>query len=262
MGWTGAVAGERVKVIRRGISLVPGKPVFRELLVEAEHQPIAGDLCDNGRRGDAGAATVPLDHRRLRVGARDPFSAINEQKVRGEQEPLHRTPHRESRRAQDIQSIDLLDRCFPHADGQGTRTNFSIQALPHQGAQALAVIDPGNGGPGLEDDCCGDDGASQRSSAGLVDAGDHLAGTEAATFLAVQRTQAPHLEVPGDKDTPISPDKLPDSRPAIAGEKTEQSLPNARTLGEVRGNLRDGHVARVYHAPAGAPPPSVHEPNA
>ena len=74
-----AKARERLLMLGRPIALVLGKAIARTLPVEIDHDPVAGDLGDDGGRGDRKALAVAFDDRLCQAGKLGRAVASSEQ---------------------------------------------------------------------------------------------------------------------------------------------------------------------------------------
>src|SRR3990172_4286592 len=94
--------------------------------VELEHQPVPGDFRDDGGRHDRNAPGIPRDDRFLADGRpwaslrrRDRDIPVDVEKVRNGYEFFHRPAHREKRRLEDIDPVDLLRGGMADRVGEG-----------------------------------------------------------------------------------------------------------------------------------------------
>ena len=63
------------------VTFVLAETILRELRAKVTHDPVARDLRDHARRGDAQADAITIDNRRLRKWKRNHRQAVNQNVV-------------------------------------------------------------------------------------------------------------------------------------------------------------------------------------
>ena len=89
------------------VTFVLAETILRELRAKVTHDPVARDLRDHARRGDAQADAITIDNRRLRKWKRNYRQTINQNVIRRFEQRLDREAHRAVARAQDVNPVDL-----------------------------------------------------------------------------------------------------------------------------------------------------------
>ena len=107
MNRTGAMLAESGKMIGRWIAFVFGKSVGRIFPVEFQHRSVPLDLGDDARGGDAEAAPVPSDERRVRAGEIRDRQAVDQGVGRSWSQGEKRLPHCPVRGPEDVPAVDL-----------------------------------------------------------------------------------------------------------------------------------------------------------
>ena len=82
-----------------------------------------------------------------------------------------RAAHREQRRLQDVERIDLGSISPAHAEAQAPGADAARERLAHRRRQQLRIREPRNTGSGRKDDGRRDHRSCERPAAGLVDPG-------------------------------------------------------------------------------------------
>src|SRR5581483_11031678 len=188
MDRTGAVPVERRQMIGGPVALVAGEAILGELLVRLEHQPIAGDLGHDRRRGDGGAPGVAVDDVPLRTRQSRDGHEVRDHELRRDGQSGDGLRHRALRGLEDVHAVDgdVIDDA--DADRDRTLVDGGEELLAALGAQELGISQTSDAASGIEDDRRRHDGPGERPAAGLVEAG-HAghAGAPRLTLVAVRR---------------------------------------------------------------------------
>jgi hypothetical protein len=109
------------------VTFVPAETILRELRAKVTHDPVACDLRDNARRGDAQTDAITIDNCRLRKWKRNDRQTVNQNVVRRLEQRFNREAHRTVARAQNVNPIDLnrIDNANGPSDF-GIRNQFAI----------------------------------------------------------------------------------------------------------------------------------------
>ena len=175
MNRAGAVFVETGNMVSRRVALVPGEIVFRVQCVHFDHDPVAGDLRDDARRGDAETERIAIHKRGLGQRKWMDGQPVDEDMLGRDGETRDSEAHGVVRGAQDVEAIDFLD-----AHGDDAPMDFGIGRK--LGVDCLA------GGRGeffgivqtfvpefLRKDHGGcNDRAGERAAPGFIDAGHEL----------------------------------------------------------------------------------------
>src|SRR5215211_2340627 len=89
------------------ITFVPAETILRELSAKVTHDPVACDLRDQARRGDAQADAVTIANCRLRKWKRNDRQTINQHVLRRFEQRFNRHAHRTMGRTQYVNPVDL-----------------------------------------------------------------------------------------------------------------------------------------------------------
>jgi hypothetical protein len=89
------------------VTFVLVEAILRELSAKVTHHPVARDLGDHARGGDAQADAITIDDRCLRNWKRDHGQTIDQDVVRRFEQRFNRETHGTVACTQDIDPIDL-----------------------------------------------------------------------------------------------------------------------------------------------------------
>ena len=89
------------------VTFVLAETILRELTAKVTHHPVAGDLRDHARRGDAQTDAITIDDCRLWKWKRNYRQTINQNVIRRFEQRFNREAHRTVARAQNVNPIDL-----------------------------------------------------------------------------------------------------------------------------------------------------------
>ena len=150
-------------------------------LGERAHDPVARDLGDDRGRRDREAESVALYDRLHRAGEGRRHVAVDECHVRADSEPANGPRHRQKRRAQNVDAVDLAHARRADADMRDATTDAAPERSPAGiallGGQNLRVIEfvaQGSGeAPRIEDYRGSHDRPCQRATPYLVDAANN-----------------------------------------------------------------------------------------
>ena len=170
----GAVLLEGLAVLGRGVALVAGEAVLRELLVELAAERVAVDLGDDGGGGDGEAERVAVEEPGLLAGIVD-VERVDDEVVGGDGELLAGEAHGEARGLVDVDAVDGLGVDGDDGEGEGHLADLAVELLAVLAVELLGVGEAHareDADLFRKDDGGGDDGAEERAAADLVDAGD------------------------------------------------------------------------------------------
>ncbi|KIU01556.1 hypothetical protein QU38_01020, partial [Staphylococcus aureus] len=108
--------------------------------VQFDHHRIAPVLGDDRGGGDRQAKRVAADHGMAPVAPVRTAIAVDQHEGRGRPERLDRASHRQHRRPEDVQPIDLLDRRDPDSDLR-TSENLGAEPLAPGRGERLGIVD-------------------------------------------------------------------------------------------------------------------------
>src|SRR5205807_10272 len=134
-----AVPSQRAKVPRRRIPLVRVETVLRKLPVQPAHLGIARGLRQDGCRRDYPHFRVAVYDRPGRHRKHRAMRTIEQHLVGQDRKCLHRAPHGEQARLQDVQAVDFLDARPGDCPGQRSVLDEDREPLALPRAQDLGV---------------------------------------------------------------------------------------------------------------------------
>lgn len=202
MGRAGAELREGLEVGGGAVALVGGKAVAGMAGVQFEHPAVARDLGEDAGGGDGQARRVALDDGVVGDGETADGEAVDEGQVDPAGDGRDGAGHRQVRRAEDVQAVDLLDRGLGDAVGdEGAplrRGEACKEKLPPRGRELFRIVKALQGAIGfafepgaVEEDRGGDHRARQGAAAGFVDAGDtRSAGLPGLALVAEEEAHA------------------------------------------------------------------------
>ena len=199
MDFAGAVLAQGGHVHGRAIAHVALEAIGRKLFGILQHQAVPYRLGEDGGRGNGGVLVVTADDG-FDAHAIQPWRpvAIDAYVARPRIQPLDGTGHGQQRGTQDVEPVDLLDAGTGHGKGQRPFTDLGSQPLTTTGAELLGVTQPLDGMVGVQDDGRGHHRPGQRTTTGLIDAGDGGVGhkgeieggsSHARSFITVSATR-------------------------------------------------------------------------
>src|SRR5204862_2046729 len=137
---TRAMLAQRAQVLGRRVALVAVEAVLRMLRVQLHAETVAVHLGDDRRRRDRANLCIAADdganrHRQLR-----PLVAVDEDDLRLLGETLYGAPHRQQRRMQDVERVDLGDARRRDADADRALPDLAVEPLALFGAEQLRIV--------------------------------------------------------------------------------------------------------------------------
>src|SRR5262249_5275894 len=104
------------------------------------------------------------------LAERRDLPAIDADDLGYDMQPEHRALHRQQRRLQDVDAVDL--EVAREGDGKGFRLAADLDCQPHslEAAERVGIAQAVDGLAAVEDDGGRADGARERTAAGLIDA--------------------------------------------------------------------------------------------
>src|SRR5688572_8587702 len=128
------VIARRVSGIR--VPAVSGVPA-----IERGHQPVARDLRENRRAGDAEAPRIAMNHRGMRYRQSPDVLAVDHHMVGRERQPAERAAHGERARLVDVDPVYLADRSGAERDADGALADLERELDPRGGRELLRIVD-------------------------------------------------------------------------------------------------------------------------
>jgi hypothetical protein len=89
------------------VTFVLAEAILRELRAKVTHDPVACDLRNHARRGDAQADAIAIDNCRLRKWKRNHGKTINQNVIGWFEQRVNREAHRTVARTQNVNPVDL-----------------------------------------------------------------------------------------------------------------------------------------------------------
>lgn len=125
---------QTLDVQRGAISFVLCECVLGKYRVMLDHQPIARDLSDHTRGGDAKTEPITANKRGLRNRKRMHGQPVDQDVIRRGYERGKRAPHCLMRRPQDIEPVDFLGADDGHSETDiGAGKKFCMKTLAKPG---------------------------------------------------------------------------------------------------------------------------------
>ena len=186
----------------------------------------------------------------LRDGEALQIPRVDEQVLGLRQEREHGAAQGEKAGVVDIECINLLHLCAPHADGDGLRADLGLQGLALDGSELLGVVDALDPGPGREDDRRGDHRARERRHAHFVDARDQRQpGVPERLLEGAQPRQSAALRLRRVDPPPDAGCHLPCAGAAVGFEEHEPAPRKLlSTFDEPAAHLLEGHRAKLVES--------------
>src|SRR5258706_9816841 len=164
----GAEDLQRRGVPWRRVALVVRESVVREMPVELDHFGVARGLREDRGGRDGGDELVAAHDRAAPQPGLGNVQSVDADLVGLDRQQLERAPHREERRPQDIDAIDLRDARGGHGPGKRAGANPAGEALAHPRLEDLGIGEPADRTDGIEHDGGGEHPARERAAAGFV----------------------------------------------------------------------------------------------
>jgi len=174
MRWTGPVLRQCRKVIPRRITLVMGETINGVRKVELVEHRIASRFGEDRRRRNHGDVAIAFDDGARNAAEVRAAVAVDPRFSRGHRQRLNGAAHRQQRRLQDIERIDLRDLGCSDSPRQRMHSYVDREARARSRGQQLRVTQAIDRASRIEDHRGGDNRTGKGSAARFVDAGDEI----------------------------------------------------------------------------------------
>lgn len=134
----GAVLPQRSNMFPRAVTFMLGKAVLRVLRVQLAHEPVPGDLGQDGRCGDGIAQRVAMDDGTAFAGQFNALHRVQQEKAAWR--ALCRARHGKARGLQDIERVDLLHAGIGNVGKDGGGKDLLVERLALFGGKFFGVV--------------------------------------------------------------------------------------------------------------------------